>query len=347
MHALSRLAEIEDETATLGLSEILMHCEERRRIIELALVRWKLYNQDVPHTHGRYIDTKGQAPETHTRFHANAMRQQRDYESATREAATHALSRIARKGHPAVLQSLQWSLADPYSRRASASMQRLACRALSDWAASPIDSTCTQALLKQLRNPDVHVHRTALFGMLGRLQGGGLHKAFKPRVGGGMRFMDVIKRLNSEAHVFARVASAADIKRTASGHSTLSTASGVAIGQAETGSGAGDGHADAFARGASGVGTRGDRTDVSHLVEQTMVAGDVLTQGAAAVLHRLESTGSIRAGIRRSSSGAGPKKWGRLKAAVSSGEVHDAAMRSSALRDLVVWHRSHLLFILS
>ena len=36
------------------------------------------------------------------------------------------------------------------------------------------------------------------------VQGGGLQRAFKARDGGGARFMDVIKRLNSEAHVFAR-----------------------------------------------------------------------------------------------------------------------------------------------
>jgi hypothetical protein len=38
-------------------------------------------------------------------------------------------------------------------------LQVLACRALSEWASSPIDSTCNKALLGQLRNPDLHVHR--------------------------------------------------------------------------------------------------------------------------------------------------------------------------------------------
>jgi hypothetical protein len=38
---------------------------------------------------------------------------QREYESATREAATNALQRIARKGHPAVLESLQVPSKEP------------------------------------------------------------------------------------------------------------------------------------------------------------------------------------------------------------------------------------------
>ena len=108
VHALSRLAEVGDESATQGLARILRHCEEKKRIVELALVMWKLYNQDVPHTHGRYIDTKGQAPKTHVRFHANAMRQQvRDYYSSL---ITYHLSLITYHLSPITYLLSRWQL---------------------------------------------------------------------------------------------------------------------------------------------------------------------------------------------------------------------------------------------
>ena len=44
-------------------------------------------------------------------------------------------------------------------------------------------------------------------------------------------------------------------------------------------------------------------------------------------------------GAGRTGSGA---KWKVLQSAVDSGHVHDAAMRASALRDLVNWHRSRV-----
>jgi len=38
-------------------------------------------------------------------------------------------------------------------------------------------------------------------------------------------------------------------------------------------------------------------------------------------------------------------KWTVLKSAVDAGKVHNAAMRASALRDLVNWHRSPVPYV--
>ena len=144
VHALSKLSDVGDEVATLGLVSILRHCEERRRIVEHALLRWKLSNEDVDPLSSRHINTHGQAPKTHIALHANVMAKERDVESGTRVQAVMALERIAVKGHAAVIAALEWTLNDAYSRRASAALQKVACRALSMWAADASDSSCTQ-----------------------------------------------------------------------------------------------------------------------------------------------------------------------------------------------------------
>ena len=144
VHALSKLADVGDEVATLGLVSILRHCEERRRIVEHALLRWKLSNEDVDPLSSRHINTHGQAPKTHIALHANVMAKERDVESGTRVQAVMALQRVAVKGHAAVIAALEWTLNDAYSRRASAALQKVACRALSMWAADASDSSCTQ-----------------------------------------------------------------------------------------------------------------------------------------------------------------------------------------------------------
>ena len=72
------------------------------------------------------------------------MAKERDVESGTRVQAVMALQRVAVKGHAAVIAALEWTLNDAYSRRASAALQKVACRALSMWAADASDSSCTQ-----------------------------------------------------------------------------------------------------------------------------------------------------------------------------------------------------------
>eukprot|EP00277_Geminigera_cryophila_P037083 CAMPEP_0173111604 /NCGR_PEP_ID=MMETSP1102-20130122/45311_1 /TAXON_ID=49646 /ORGANISM="Geminigera sp., Strain Caron Lab Isolate" /LENGTH=104 /DNA_ID=CAMNT_0014012095 /DNA_START=272 /DNA_END=582 /DNA_ORIENTATION=- len=59
---------------------------------------------------------------------------------------------------------------------------------------------------------------------MGRLQGSGLRKAFKPREGGGMRFMDVIKKMNTDDLKRAATHDAATLAAATQGTATLGAA---------------------------------------------------------------------------------------------------------------------------
>jgi len=76
VHALSILAAVAHEPSTLGLARVLTHCEEIRRILEHALVRWKLSNEQVSLGCGRYVETSGQvccAAHTYTYTHTHTL----------------------------------------------------------------------------------------------------------------------------------------------------------------------------------------------------------------------------------------------------------------------------------
>ena len=119
VHALSIVADVGDAVASQGLTRVLVHCEEKRRIKEHAMLVWKLNKENAPQGSGRFVDTNGQSAKTFVRLHDRAMAQEREYETATRTAATLALQRVANKGDPLVIAALHWTLNVEFSRCAS------------------------------------------------------------------------------------------------------------------------------------------------------------------------------------------------------------------------------------